>query len=192
MGVGCGGRYFTAAIYVVQSAITRFCISNYPTSHLRHIICSLGGPPQSTMRNKWTPRGTQECEALLYHQASTGKLLNVNTCMHTSGHTTTHSFFIYICNIVQSAIAQICISDYPVSHLNSTTNNIKVHHVFTRWTTTAHAEEQMDLRGYYVRRCMCSLGGLPQPPPRTNGPEREPRSMKHCWTNQASTGKLLA
>ena len=108
---------------IVQSAITQFCISDYPTSHLnsptqlcisdypashlRHIMCSLSGTPQYTPRNKWTqgtlrgrmcslgggpppqpicmprnkwtPRGTQECEALLDHQASTGKLLNLNT-----------------------------------------------------------------------------------------------------------------
>ena len=36
---------------------TQLCISNYPASHLRRIMCSLGGPPQSTPRNKWT-RGT--------------------------------------------------------------------------------------------------------------------------------------
>ena len=84
---------------------TQLCISNYPASHLRRIMCSLGGPlqstprnkwtrgtlrgrmcslgggppPQPTPRNEWTPRGTQECEALLDHQASTGKLLNLNT-----------------------------------------------------------------------------------------------------------------
>ena len=136
-------------------------------NHFRRIMCSLGGPPQSTPKNEWTlgdttkahvftrwwttttahakeqmdPKGTQECEALLDHQASTGKLLNLNTFMHTSGCTTTHSFFIYTCDIVQSAIPQICISDYPVSHLNSPTNNIKAHHVFTWWTITAHSEE---------------------------------------------------
>ena len=60
--------------------------------------------------------------------------------------------------------------------------------MFTRRTTTAHAEERMDPRGHYKGACfhlvdpngpkgalqrrMCSLGGPPQPLPMTNGPER--------------------
>ena len=35
---------------------------------------------------------------------------------------------------------QLCISDYLASHF-------KEHHVFARWTTTAHAEERMDPKG---------------------------------------------
>ena len=43
-------------------------------------------------------------------------------------------------NIVQFAITQLCISDYPVNHLNSPTNKLR-----------------------YI---MCSLSGPPQPMPR--------------------------
>ena len=113
----CGGQdvgVIPCSSNIVQSTITQFCISDYlashlnsptqlcisdyPASHLRCIMCSLGGPPQSTPRNKWT-RGT-------------------------------------------------------------------------------------------LRRRMCSLGGKPPPQPmlRNEWTQREPRSVKHCWTTRHLQG----
>ena len=75
-GVGCGGAILCSS-NIVQSAITQFCISDYPVSHLnsptqlcisdypashlRRSMCSLGGPPQSTPRNKWTQGTLRRC-----------------------------------------------------------------------------------------------------------------------------------
>ena len=54
----CNNKIFCISDYpMIMSHLnspTQLCISDYPASHLWRIMCSLGGPPQSTPRNKWT------------------------------------------------------------------------------------------------------------------------------------------